>query len=192
MTRISSSDSERDGVLAVANLMAVAARTAPKTRGVDEIQSLVVEGVDIDTLARTMEEMAGGRQEAVAATLRRDAGNVRDSACVVLIGITGAPRKPERRLDCGGCGFKTCSNMIKARSKAEANTDYFGPIRAFASMDLGIALGSAAKVAAEHNVDNMFTQSVGAGAMKLKWLEVDAIIGIPLSTRGKNIYFDRG
>ena len=65
MTRISSSDSERDGVLAVANLMAVAARTAPKTRGVDEIQSLVVEGVDIDTLARTMEEIAGGRQEAV-------------------------------------------------------------------------------------------------------------------------------
>ena len=39
MTRISSSDSERDGVMAVANLMAVAARTAPKTRGVDEIQS---------------------------------------------------------------------------------------------------------------------------------------------------------
>ena len=117
---------------------------------------------------------------------------MRNSACVVLIGITGAPRKPERPLDCGGCGFKTCSNMIKARSKAEANTDYFGPICAFASMDLGIALGSAAKVAAEHNVDNRIMYSVGAGAMKLKWLEVDAIIGIPLSTRGKNIYFDRG
>lgn len=192
MTRISSIDSERDGVRLVANLMAVAARTAPKARGVDGIQSLVVEGEDMETLARAMEEAAVGRPGLRGSSLRRDAGNLRDSACVVLIGATGAPRKPETPLDCGGCGFKTCSNMIKARAKAIADTDFIGPLCAFALMDLGIALGSAVKVAAEHNVDNRMMYTIGVAAMKLKWLNVDAVIGIPLSAKGKNIYFDRG
>jgi len=192
MTRVSSTDAERDAVRTVANLMAVAARTAPKARGVDTVQSLVVEGEDVEALARAMEEAATGRPDFFANTLRRDAGNVRNSACVVLIGATGAPRKPETPLDCGGCGLKTCNNMIKARAKAGAETDFLGPICAFALMDLGIALGSAAKVAAEHNIDNRMMYTIGVGAMKLKWLDVDAVIGIPLSANGKSIFFDRG
>jgi uncharacterized ferredoxin-like protein len=191
MTRVSSADSERDGVLTVASLMAVAARTAPKARGVDGVQSLVVEGEDKEMLARAMEEAAVGRPDMRANSLRRDARNLRDSVCAVLIGVTGAPRKPELPLDCGGCGFKNCANMIKARAKMDDSTDFLGPICGFAFMDLGIALGSAARVAAEHNVDNRMMYTIGVGAMRLKWLDVDAVVGIPLSAKGKSIYFDR-
>ena len=44
MPRIDEKKSEMDGVLAVANAMAVAARTAPKTRGVDAVETLIVYG----------------------------------------------------------------------------------------------------------------------------------------------------
>ncbi len=192
MTRITSTDAEHNGILTVANLMAVAARTAPKARGVDGIQSVIVEGEDMMALAHAMDEAAVGRPDMRANSLRRDAQNVRNSVCVVLVGVTGAPRKPELPLDCGGCGFKNCANMMKARAKATADTDFFGPICGFAFMDLGIALASAAKVAADHNVDNRMMYTIGVAAIKLKWLDVDAIVGIPLSAKGKNPYFDRG
>jgi uncharacterized ferredoxin-like protein len=56
---------------------------------------------------------------------------------------------------------------------------------------LGIALGSAVKLASELNVDNRIFYTVGAAAKKLNLLDSDIIIGIPLSVTGKNIYFDR-
>ena len=192
MTRISSSEAEHEAVRTVANLMAAAARTAPKGRGVDAIRAMVIDGEDIETLARTMEEVAPGRPDIVTNSIRRDARNVRNSQCVVLIGVSGAPKKPEFPLDCGGCGFKTCANLIHAREKAGTRTDYFGPTCVFASMDLGVALGSAAKVASDHNIDNRLMFTVGIAAAKLKWPDADVIIAIPLSTKGKSIYFDRG
>ncbi len=42
MTKIAEQKAEMDGVLSVANAMAVAARTAPKARGVDAIETLIV------------------------------------------------------------------------------------------------------------------------------------------------------
>ncbi len=192
MARTSSTDAEHAGIRTVASLIAAAARTAPKTRGVDAIQSLVVDGEDMETLARAMEAAAPGRPDLIANGLRRDARNVRDSVCAVLIGVTGAAKKPENPFDCGACGLKTCSNLMNARAKGGADTDFFGPICVFASMDLGIALGSAARVAAEHNIDNRMMYTMGVGATKLKWLDTDIIIGIPLSATGKSIYFDRG
>jgi len=34
--------------------------------------------------------------------------------------------------------------------------------------------------------------TAGIAAAKLKWLNADVVICIPLSTMGKSIYFDRG
>jgi len=59
-------------------------------------------------------------------------------------------------------------------------------------MDLGIALGSAVKVASDMNVDNRMMFTIGAAAKALGMLDADVIIGIPLACSGKNIYFDRG
>ena len=192
MPRTSSSEAEHEAMRTVANLMAAAARTAPKGRGVDAIDTLVIDGDDLETLARTMDEVAPGRPDIVTNAIRRDARNVRASQCVVLIGVKGNPKKPENPFDCGACGLKTCANLIHAREKAGAATDYAGPTCVFAAIDLGVALGSAAKVASDHNIDNRLMYTAGIAAAKLKWLNADVVICIPLSTMGKSIYFDRG
>jgi uncharacterized ferredoxin-like protein len=192
MTRISSTDAEHEAMRTVANLMAATARTAPKGRGVDAIGTMVVEGEDLETLARTMDEVAPGRPDIVANAFRRDARSVRDSDFVVLLGVSGTPKKPENPFDCGACGLKTCGGLIRARGKADASTDYFGPTCIIAAIDLGVALGAAVKLAADHGIDNRLMYTMGVAAAKLKWLDADVVIGIPLSTTGKNIYFDRG
>ena len=56
MTRIKGEKAELEGLLGVAKAMAVAARTAPKARGVDAIETLLVFDKDLDILARAMEE----------------------------------------------------------------------------------------------------------------------------------------
>lgn len=192
MTRTESGESEREAVQTVARLMAAAARTAPKGRGIDTIRTLIIEGEDIETLATGMDESAPGRPGIVEAAFHRDAGSLRNSACAVLIGATGEPKKPENPFDCGACGFRTCEGLGRARGAARADTDFFGPMCVFTSIDLGAALGSAVKVAASHNIDNRMMYTMGVAAAKLKWMDADIIVGIPLSTSGKNIYFDRG
>ena len=49
---------EREAVLEAAKLMAVAARTAPKTAGVDDVVSLIVYGSEKNVIAEKMEEIA--------------------------------------------------------------------------------------------------------------------------------------
>jgi uncharacterized ferredoxin-like protein len=190
MARTSSSEAERAAIKMVASLMAAGARTAPKTRGVDTTQTMIVEGEDIELLAAAMEEAANTQPEYLAPSFRRDARNVRSSECVVLIGVSGVPKKPEQPLDCGACGFKTCKGLLNAR--LQKGKDFSGPLCVFASLDLGIALGSAVKVAADLNIDNRIMYTLGATATKLRWLEADVVLGIPLSTTGKSPYFDRG
>ncbi len=148
---IKSEDSENEGLLNVAKLMVIAARTAPKARGEDKIKAAIVTGNEKDELANTMEEM--GRV--------RDSKNVRNSGAVVLLGVDfGTP----------------IEEWINFKAKL---------------LDLGIALGSAVKVASELNVDNRIMNSVGQAAMKMELLKADEIQGIPLSIKGKNMFFDR-
>jgi uncharacterized ferredoxin-like protein len=59
-------------------------------------------------------------------------------------------------------------------------------------LDLGIALGSAAKTAMDLNVDNRIMYRIGVAATRLGYLPGSSVVmGIPLSVKGKNIYFDR-
>ena len=58
-------------------------------------------------------------------------------------------------------------------------------------IDLGIALGSAAKVVGDMNVDNKIMRSIGLGAMKMGLVKGDNVKGISLSIKGKNNHFDR-
>ena len=46
-------------------------------------------------------------------------------------------------------------------------------------------------MAQELNIDNRMMYTIGAAARKLRLLDSDLIIGIPLSATGKNPYFDR-
>ena len=78
--------------------------------------------------------------------------------------------------------------------KAEKKTglDFTGPICVFKALDLGIALGSAVKTAMDLNIDNRIMYRIGTAAKRLNMLpEADVIMGVPLSAKGKSIYFDR-
>ena len=189
MPMIREEQAEMEGVLEVARAMAVAARTAPKARGIDVIETLIVHGKELETLSRAMAEH--GKATKKEAIFARDAGNVLKSQAVLLIGLKDLlPKKPERPLDCGACGYGNCAGLLDAeRSEGD---DFPGPVCVFQSIDLGIALASACALAAGFHVDNRMMYTIGGPARRLKWMASEIIIGIPLSCSGKNIYFDRG
>jgi len=190
MAQLESKEVEKEAVRVVAAMMAASARTAPKTRGVDTIQTMIVDGDDLEILACAMEDKAKEQPPNSSLLFGEDEFSaVRNSSRVLLIGVVGNPKKIELPLDCGACGYKACKQLLKARK--HQGKDFSGPICIFQAIDLGIALGSAVKLASELNVDNRIFYTVGAAAKKLNLLDSDIIIGIPLSVTGKNIYFDR-
>jgi len=189
MPTIREKQAEAEGVLTVARAMAVAARTAPKTRGEDAIETLIVYGEELAELAQTMKDHGEGGQ--MADIFTRDAGNVLNSLAVLLVGLKDlGPKKPDQPLDCGACGFGTCSGFLKVKQRQ--GKDFQGPVCAFQTMDLGIALSSACALAARFHVDNRIMYTIGGPARRLGWMTAQVIIGIPLSCSGKSPYFDRG
>ena len=191
MTQLKSKEVEKSAVTMAAALMAASARTSPKGRAVDSTTSLVLMDDDLEKLALAMERKAAEKPDYLSSVYRRDANNVRNSGCVLLLGVTGEPKKIEQPIDCGACGFASCEHLSKARKKAKTK-DFVGPVCIFQAIDLGIALCSSAKLAAELGIDNRMMYTVGAAAQSLGLLKSDIIIGIPLSVTGKNPYFDRG
>lgn len=184
MPIVSSRDAEKDGLLQVSKLMLISARTAPKSGGVDDILTAIVSDPEKESLAKEMDKIA---EERHISGFKRDADNVRNSETVVLIGVRGTVKFG---LNCGSCGYANCEEFERAEKKIVR--DFIGPNCVFKSLDLGIALGSAAKTASLHNVDNRIMYRVGAAAKRMKMLpEASVIMGIPVSAKGKNIYFDR-
>ncbi|HKM28678.1 MAG TPA: DUF2148 domain-containing protein [Anaerovoracaceae bacterium] len=170
-------DAERDAAYRVADLMVAAARTAPKGSGKDNVVSMIIDGEEKDTLANTMRELSAEFNEEF---LARDAANVDNSHCVVVIGVKAVPFGLD---NCHNCGFENCKAMVKAGANC-----------AFNITDLGIAVGSAVSVAADHRIDNRVMYSVGKGVQRMKLFpdNVRVSYGIPLYTGSKSIYFDRG
>ncbi len=189
MGQFKSNEVEGEAVRMVAAMMASSARTAPKTRGIDAVETMLINGNDLELLAGTMEAKAKEQSPYLSSIFVRDAVNVRNSSRVLLIGVAGNPKKIEQPFDCGACGYETCKQLLNAGKRL--GKDFSGPICIFQAIDLGIALGSAAKLASELNVDNRMMYTIGVAAKELKLLDTDIIIGIPLSVAGKNIYFDR-
>lgn len=189
MPIISSSEAEQAALLYAAKLMATSARTAPKGRGVDRIETAIVTGKGKERIIESMEKKAIQKKN-FASAFKRDAENLKKSSAVLLVGVKGVvPKKPEDPMNCGACGHATCAEFIKAEKKR--GEDYTGPICIFEAIDLGIALGSAVKLANELNIDNRVMYTIGSAAKALQLLNSDVILGIPLSVSGKNIYFDR-
>ena len=91
-------------------------------------------------------------------------------------------------MNCSACGFKNCDEFKKAN---RIEGDFSGPNCVFKILDLGIALGSAVKLASMINVDNRIIYRIGVVAKMLGLVESDVVIGIPLSCTGKNPFFDR-
>ncbi|MDG6256157.1 MAG: DUF2148 domain-containing protein [Methanomicrobiaceae archaeon] len=178
---------EESAVVVVARLMELAARTAPKGKGTDVLVTQVISGDELGTLARAMR--AFGEERGFSFFLR-DAGNIEDSDACLLIGAKG---RVHTGLNCGGCGYATCEEMIAAPvTPAQGGIPFSGPNCVIRMADIGIALGSAVKTASIHNVDNRIMYSGGVGALMLGWLEGCTVAyAVPLKASGKNIFFDR-
>jgi len=186
MVPINSDEAEKDGILAAAKLMAVSARTAPKGRGMDSIKTLILhEQKELEKLAAVMEEISREDPERLA-FFRRNADDVRKSTAVLLIGVTGEPKRPESPLDCGACGID-CAAMLKAKKKDQGMMR--GPMCHMQSIDLGISLGVAVKAASDFGIDNRMMYTIGAASRRIKLMEADFVVGVPFSVTGKNPYF---
>lgn len=184
MSVASGQEQEREGILQIARLMLVSARTAPKSGGVDDILTAIVDEDEKEAIAAEMDRMADERN---IAGFRRDAQNVRDSEGVVLVGVRGTRKFG---INCGACGYASCEEFGKAAKKL--GQDFEGPTCNFKALDLGIALGSAVKTAGILNADNRIMYRIGTAAKRLDYMpEASTIMGIPLSVKGKSIYFDR-
>jgi len=160
----------------VAEFMSVAARTAPKTRGVDNLEIIVIE--DKDERQKLIQKMKEIGKKNNRPSCVRDADNIKDAPQILVVGTKATPLG----LNCGFCGYKDCEEL--KRSKA---------VCVYNPMDLGIALGSASGLAARFHVDNRLMYSIGKAAIEAGLLEKASkiAIGIPLSATGKNPFFDR-
>lgn len=167
---------ERNSIITVANLMLAAAKTAPKGSGKDKIVGIILTREDKEILTDKMHKLAKEYSEPF---IERDAKNISASEVVVLLGAKEAPMGLS---NCSMCGFPGCIEMKNAGANC-----------AFNITDLGIALGSAVSVAANHHIDNRIMYSAGKAAYKLGLLgdDVRVCYGIPLYTGSKSIFFDR-
>lgn len=170
----------KETMLAVAGLMELSARTAPKSGGQDFIKTKIISGEDLGILADAMVRYG---QDKGKSNFDRDAENVRRSDALLFISLV----EPKTTgLNCGACGSSLCSELEK-----KEGPEFAGPLCAWRALDLGIALGSAAKTAGILNADNRIMYRPGVVARKIGMMDGDLIVGIPISASGKNIYFDR-
>jgi uncharacterized ferredoxin-like protein len=169
-------DFRAEAVHQVAELMCLAARTAPKARGLDLLEVAVASGDTIEKLSKKMKEI-GEREK--HPTFLRDSENIKQAQAIVLL---GTKIKVIGLKYCSFCGWPNCEAAERA-----------GAICAYNTGDLGIALGSAVSVAENHRVDNRVMYTIGKAAIDLNLLgpEVKVAFGVPLSVSGKNPFFDR-
>lgn len=162
-----------ENVIEVAKKMMIAARTAPKAKGIDLIEIALVTGKEIKALSEMMIKI--GEHKSMNFILR-DAENILSAEAVVLIGTA----LETQGLNCFYCGYATCGEKPK-RVPCVMNTT-----------DIGIAIGSACSLAADHRVDTRVMFSAGSAALELKILkDCKCVFAIPVSASSKNPFFDR-
>ncbi len=172
---INERNTRRERLLQVANEMMTAARTAPKGKGFDIIEVILLTD---ETITQLSEAMLKYSEKTGLKFVTRDAENILNAEAIVVIGT----RQQIHSLNCGYCGFDTCA----------AKNEFPEIPCTINSTDVGIALGSACSVAADHRVDSRIMFSVGRVVQELGWMpDCSNIYGIPISCTSKNPFFDR-
>jgi uncharacterized ferredoxin-like protein len=172
----SSDQLEKMAAMSAAAFIAASARTAPKTRGKDNITVFAID--DEATRSRVINKMKELSEAKNRPSMARDADSIALSPVIIAIGVRSSPAG----LDCGFCGYGTCAELGRT-----------GGICAYNSIDLGIASASAVSAAARFNVDNRLMYSIGKACLDLGLFGdgVKQALAIPLSLSGKNPFFDR-
>ncbi|MEM3928155.1 MAG: DUF2148 domain-containing protein [Archaeoglobaceae archaeon] len=169
-----------EAVKICAFLMAESARTAPKSKGIDDLEIIYISKERIEEIARKMEEFASEDKDFI-----RDANSLRKAKGILVLGIKGGK---SLGVNCGACGFSSCADFEKAERKEKK---FMGPNCVFKLIDLGIALGSAVKMSAILGVDTRIMYRVAIAVKALGIMKSDVMFAIPVASEGKNPFFDR-
>ncbi len=166
-----------ESLKAVAQKMMIAARTAPKGKGADNMVITLVEEEDIKKISNKLKQMG---EKLDIFSFKRDSENILSATVMILL---GSKIKPIGLKKCGMCGFKNCEEKGKQKDIPCV----------FNTGDLGIAIGSAVSVAMDNRVDNRVMYTVGQAVIEMGLLEKDVkiVYAIPLSATSKNPFFDR-
>jgi uncharacterized ferredoxin-like protein len=187
----------QDAIRHVAQLCAVAAMTAPKSGGQlflkgakPFIETTIVE--DKDTLKRLADWLREQGEHHKEPIWFRDADTAEKLDLVLFIGL--AQWYPPQ-YDCGACGYGTCAEFSRetssTRTENSPNWQFDGPICQIRCIDLGIAVGSAAKTASLNNIDTRCQTRLAAAARHLKVIKSDVAVALSMSVSHKNIFFDK-
>ena len=179
----------------VARLCAAAAVTAPKSGGqlFRRGKPLFIETVFIDdreTLLRLAEWMRERGRERRQELWFRDAAFAERLDGVLFIGLKDWYPPI---YDCGACGFATCAEFMEATRQRRADSDAFefgGPQCNLRDIDLGIAIGSAAKAASIYNVDTRCQTRIAVAARKLGVIQAEIAVALSMTVTHKNPGFD--
>lgn len=157
-----------------ARAMMVAARTAPKTKGMDTLEVVMLCGAE--EIRRLSEAMRLRATQTGMHFLERDAVSILHAGAIILIGA----HRMEHNLNCSYCGAPSCALKPEAAPCA------------FNSIDLGIATGSACATAADKRLDTRVMFSAGWCAMGLGLLQnCTQALAIAVGIDSKNPFFDR-
>jgi uncharacterized ferredoxin-like protein len=185
-----------DTVRQVAKLMAAAAITAPKSGGQLFLAGKhnFMETVIVDDPAARAELAAWMRargKERREQIWFRDAEVAEAVHAVLFVGL--ADWYPPN-YDCGACGYATCAEFLhatKALRDDSAELEFAGPTCNLRDIELGIAVGSAAKTAAIHSIDCRCQTRIAVAARKLGVIRADVAVALSLSMTHKAVGFDR-
>ncbi|HEY3089325.1 MAG TPA: DUF2148 domain-containing protein [Jatrophihabitantaceae bacterium] len=193
-------DQQAIGVAAVrqvATLMAAAAITAPKSGGQLFLagKPAFLETVIIDD-PPTRAELAGwlrarGKERREAIWFR-DAEVAEAVDAILFIGL--APNWYPPNYDCGACGYATCAEFLHAVKQLRAESaelEFTGPTCKLRDIDLGVAVGSAARTASLHAIDCRCQTRVAVAARKLGHISAELAVALSLSVTHEAIGFDR-
>ena len=186
-----------DALRNVAKLCAVAAMTAPKSGGQlflkgskPFIETVIVE--ERDTLKHLADWLRARGTRLKDPIWFRDADTTEKLDLVLFIGL--AKWYPPV-YDCGACGYATCAEFLRAAPKYQTegseDWEFPGPICQLRCVDLGIAVGSAAKIASLNNIDARCQTRIAAAARHLGVIQADLAVALSMSVSHKNIFFDK-
>lgn len=176
--------------------MAAAAVTAPKSGGQlflkgahTFMETVIVQDPKvIGQLATWLRARGVERKEPI---WFRDADVAEKMDCILFVGLKDWYPPV---YDCGACGYATCAEFLAAtKDMREASEcyEFKGPQCNLRDIDLGIAVGSAARTASLHGIDCRTQTRVAVAARKLGVIKADVAVALSLSVTHKNPGFDR-
>jgi uncharacterized ferredoxin-like protein len=182
-------------VRSVARLCAAAAVTAPKSGGQLFLRGkpLFIETVFVDereALRRLADWMRQRGRERRQGIWLRDAALAERLDGVLFIGLKDWYPPI---YDCGACGFATCAEFTEATRQRRAESDVFefkGPQCNLRDIDLGIAVGAAAKAASLYSVDTRCQTRIAVAARKLGLIQAEVAVALSMTVTHKNPGFD--